>query len=269
LPPYSFINSQKSKKMILKEKAQKAIKHKMNGMECECKPKRKRRVFSYDPDAPTYDPDAPTYDPDAPTYDPSLDVNGYTLEDAVSEFGEAIAENFINPLFESEDYAKTRKERKAARRQRKELRKEARQEKRISRIKGRQAIREARAEGKIREAGLKGQAPSLEAEQQADQVNQLQKAVAPSMGKVSASQVPSGSGEEMSTPSYATLDMPGAQPAPEQAPEATAEEQAPEIAGKGAEAIEKAVPEKGKNKTMFLIIGIAALGAIIYFMRKK
>lgn len=245
--------------MILKEK--KVIKGKE--MNCECKPVRKRKsIFSYDPDAPTYDPDAPTYDPDAPTYDPELDVNGFTLEDAVSEFGEVIAETAENFL----GMGKKAKVKRQARQTRRKERQEARQEKRISRIKGRQAVREARAEGKIREAGLKGQAPTLEAEQQADQVNQLQSAVQPSAARVSAAQVPSSTGADMAPPSFATLDMPGAEPAQEQAPQ----EQAPELTGKGQAAeIDKAVPAKGKNKTLFLIIGIAALGAIVYFMRKK
>ena len=221
----------------------------------ECKPKTKLTVKSYDPDAPTYDP--------------SLDVNGYapsTLEEAVSEFGEMVAENFIVPALAIATQGKKAKARRAARQERKKERQEARQEKRISRIKGRQELREARVADKIKQAqerGLKSTDSQEQAQAQADQVNQLAKAVQPGSAPVSSSQVPSASTE--GAPSYATLDMPTGQEAPQ---ELETTEQAPEAKAQAAE-IDKAVPTKKSNKTTFLIIGILAIAAVVYFIRKK
>ena len=211
----------------------------------ECKPKTKLTVKSFDPDAPTYDP--------------SADINSFTpstLEEAAAEFGEMIAENFLG-------MGKKAKVKREARQERKKERQEARQEKRISRIKGRQAIREARAQGIISKEGPQPTDTKEQAQAQADQVNQLAKAVQPTAAPVSASQVPSASTE--GAPTYATLDMPTGQEAPQ---ELETTEQAPEAKAQAAE-IEKAVPTKKSNKTTFLIIGVLVVAAIIYFMRKK
>jgi hypothetical protein len=187
--------------------------------------------------------------------------NASTLEEHFENFGEAIgdvAENFL---------------RSKAGKQRAKARKEARQEKRISRIKGRQTLREKRIESKIK--ALES-APVIkeQAETQAQQVNQLASAVQPQSAPISAVETPTGSG--YNAPLYQTLPMNEA-PTPSgltgmgggsMGAEEGAEQEAPQTAtGKEIAPIES--PKKKSSKTLYLIIGAVAIAGVIYFMRKK
>ena len=189
--------------------------------------------------------------------------NASTLEEHFENFGEAIgdvAENFL---------------RSKAGKQRAKARKEARQEKRISRIKGRQTLREARVSSKLKQLES---APVVkeQAETQAQQVNQLASAVQPQSAPISAVETPTGSGIS-NAPLYQTLPMneatqsgltgmSGGSMGTEEGAEQEA--QTPETTtGKELAPIEST--KKKTSKTIYLIIGAVAIAGVIYFMRKR
>ena len=199
-------------------------------------------------------------------YDESQDINGFTtLEEHFENFTDGVvdvAENFLG-------LGKRAKERK-----------QARQEKRLSRIRGRQELREARIQAKIE--GLKPK-PTLEAQQQADQVNQLQSQVQPSAQPVTPQQTPSaqtasadqGGQEQL----YKTLPMPGEEQAQQQ-PQSTGETlgfptgtdtgtEGKENEQEVAEITKETEKPKSNKMIIYVVIAVALLGAWYLMKRKK
>lgn len=216
---------------------------------CNCNKPRQLKIFN-------------NYDDEANFDDENRFDNASTLEEHFENFGEAIgevAENFLR----GKTARKQAKQRKAERQQ-------ARQEKRISRIKGRQTLREGRVESKLK-ALESAPVVKEQAENQALQVNQLASAVQPQSAPISAIDTPTGSGMS-SAPLYQTLPMNEGgltgMSAGSTGAEEGAEQGAPETTtGKELTPIES--PKKKSSKTLYLIIGAVAIAGIIYFMRKK
>jgi len=261
---------------------------------CNCKstPTTKRRMNNYDDQAENfvidtqfnYNNEAENFDDEAPTF------SGMTLEENFENFGEAVvetAENFI-PLVAG---LVARKKYKAspvgqARQQAKIERIQARQEKRLSRIKGGQAVREARQQQKVEGAlaSIRNLNAPLEAEQQAQQVNQLQSQVQPEARAVMPQQVPQGGGQD-STPSFATLPMPSDNKAfptgltgmsggsmdslQEQPTEATPQTETQKAAIEKIKEATTEAPKKKKNNVLFIGVALAVVVGAIYFLRKK
>lgn len=155
-------------------------------------------------------------------------------------------------------------------------RKQARQERRISRIKGGQAVTEAKQKAKIAQLEAQtaqSQSTTLQAQQQAEQTNQLTKQVTPGASPVTPAQTPQGAGtsNDLDKPSYATLPMTEGGMGSIGSVGSLDTEQAPEAKeSKGTEAkpIETA-PAKKSNKTIYIVVAVVLVVAVYLYMRKK
>lgn len=187
--------------------------------------------------------------------------NASTLEEHFENFSEAIgdvAENFLS--------SKAGKKRRKARQ-------EARQEKRISRIKGRQTLREGRVSSKLKELESAPETKE-QAETQAQQVNQLASAVQPNSAPISAVETPTGSGSS-NAPLYQTLPMEATQQSGltgmsggSMGTEEQPQTETPETE-KGKDLTPAETPKKKSSKTLYLIIGLVAVVGIYFFMKKN
>lgn len=204
----------------------------------------------------------------AQNYDPSLDVNGpSTLEEHFENFADGVAEvaeNFLGLGKRAKQRKQERHEVKTMKKLAKVDIKKARAER--IRLKG-QA--EANRPSLIEQQQIKNAGDNLQAQQQADQVNQLASQVQPASQPVSPAQVPQASGSGTSEQLYKTLPMTtGTAEAPQEAPAQPQTGTEQEETAKG-EATTTAPEAPKKNKMLIYIVIAVAIIGVWYLMKKK